>query len=206
MGTQAGIVIVGGGLAAARVARAFRDAGGEGPVSILSADTDPPYNRPPLSKGFLRGEIEADAVFVEPEDDLRRARHRPPPRVRGDGRDNADAQTVALADGDSLRLRPARARVRLAPASARHAGRDARGRAHLPHAARRDGGPHRSRVRLERARDRRRVHRHGDHRVAPPPRPRGHAGRPWRRALRIASGALRCRTRSSGSTATEASR
>ncbi|MDP9256121.1 MAG: FAD-dependent oxidoreductase [Actinomycetota bacterium] len=61
------IVIVGGGLAAARVARAFRDAGGEGSVTMLSADTDPPYNRPPLSKGFLRGEIEADAVFVEPE-------------------------------------------------------------------------------------------------------------------------------------------
>ena len=67
MGNEPRIVIVGGGVAAARVARAFRDAGGEGPVSILSADTDPPYNRPPLSKGFLRGELEADAVFVEPE-------------------------------------------------------------------------------------------------------------------------------------------
>jgi NADPH-dependent 2,4-dienoyl-CoA reductase/sulfur reductase-like enzyme len=62
------IVIVGGGLAAARVARAFRDAGGEASVTILSADTDPPYNRPPLSKGFLRGEMEADAVFVEPQE------------------------------------------------------------------------------------------------------------------------------------------
>jgi 3-phenylpropionate/trans-cinnamate dioxygenase ferredoxin reductase component len=67
MGNEASIVIVGGGVAAASVARAFRDAGGEAPVSILSADTDPPYNRPPLSKGFLRGELEADAVFVEPE-------------------------------------------------------------------------------------------------------------------------------------------
>src|SRR5664279_159449 len=47
------IVIVGGGLAAARVAQAFRKAGGEGAVTILSADSDPPYNRPPLSKGFL---------------------------------------------------------------------------------------------------------------------------------------------------------
>jgi 3-phenylpropionate/trans-cinnamate dioxygenase ferredoxin reductase subunit len=62
-----GIVIVGGGLAAARVARAFRQAGGKGAVTLLSADTDPPYNRPPLSKGFLRGEIEASGVFVEPE-------------------------------------------------------------------------------------------------------------------------------------------
>jgi 3-phenylpropionate/trans-cinnamate dioxygenase ferredoxin reductase component len=60
------IVIVGGGLAAARVAKAFRGAGGEGPVTMLSADGDPPYNRPPLSKGFLRGELEEGDVFVEP--------------------------------------------------------------------------------------------------------------------------------------------
>ena len=61
------IVIVGGGLAAARVVRAYRDSGGEAPLTMLSADTHPPYNRPPLSKGFLRGEIDAGAVFVEPE-------------------------------------------------------------------------------------------------------------------------------------------
>ena len=60
------IVIAGGGLAAARVVRAYRDSGGEAPLSMLSADTHPPYNRPPLSKGFLRGEINADAVLVEP--------------------------------------------------------------------------------------------------------------------------------------------
>jgi 3-phenylpropionate/trans-cinnamate dioxygenase ferredoxin reductase subunit len=95
------IVIVGGGLAAARVARAFRDAGGDGQVTILSADTDPPYNRPPLSKGFLRGEIEADAVFVEPETtyaeldiDLRLG-------CTVTGVQPAEG-TVALADGSSL--------------------------------------------------------------------------------------------------------
>lgn len=63
-----GIVIVGGGLAAARVATAYRAAGGTDPVTILSADSDPPYNRPPLSKGFLRGEMEAGDVFVEPQE------------------------------------------------------------------------------------------------------------------------------------------
>src|SRR5215471_5771334 len=61
------IVIVGGGLAAARTIRAYRDAGGDAPLTMLSADTALPYNRPPLSKGFLRGEIEADGVFVEPD-------------------------------------------------------------------------------------------------------------------------------------------
>ena len=96
-----GIVIVGGGLAGARVATAFRAAGGAGPVTILSADTRPPYNRPPLSKGFLRGEIEADAVYVEREAgyaesdiDLRLASE-----VTGvDPRE----RTVALADGTTV--------------------------------------------------------------------------------------------------------
>jgi 3-phenylpropionate/trans-cinnamate dioxygenase ferredoxin reductase component len=95
------IVIVGGGLAAARVARAFRDAGGEGSVTMLSADVDPPYNRPPLSKGFLRGELDADAVFVEPaeayaelEIDLRLGC-----TVAGIA---PSERTVTLADGGSL--------------------------------------------------------------------------------------------------------
>ena len=60
------IVIAGGGLAAARTVRAYRNAGGTSPITMLSADTQVPYNRPPLSKGFLRGEVEADAVLVEP--------------------------------------------------------------------------------------------------------------------------------------------
>ena len=123
------IVIVGGGLAAARVATAFRKAGGTGSVTMLSADTDPPYNRPPLSKGFLRGEIEADAVFVEPEAayaeldiDLRLD-----DRGHGDRR-SARARST-LADGERAAVRPARARVRLAAARARDAGRGARRRA-----------------------------------------------------------------------------
>ncbi len=61
------IVIVGGGLTAARVVRTYRDAGGEAALTMLSADSHLPYNRPPLSKGFLRGELEAAEVFVEPE-------------------------------------------------------------------------------------------------------------------------------------------
>jgi NADPH-dependent 2,4-dienoyl-CoA reductase/sulfur reductase-like enzyme len=59
------IVIVGGGLAAARTVRSYRDAGGESPLTVLSAEPTLPYNRPPLSKGFLRGELEAEALAVE---------------------------------------------------------------------------------------------------------------------------------------------
>src|SRR5690349_21281976 len=60
------IVIVGGGVAAARVSRSYREAGGGSRVTILSAEAHLPYNRPPLSKGLLRGAIEPEAVTVEP--------------------------------------------------------------------------------------------------------------------------------------------
>jgi NADPH-dependent 2,4-dienoyl-CoA reductase/sulfur reductase-like enzyme len=63
------IVIIGGGLAAARLASEYRAAGGEEDVTIVSSEPDPPYNRPPLTKGFLRGDVEREATLVqEPED------------------------------------------------------------------------------------------------------------------------------------------
>lgn len=48
-----GVVIVGGGLAAVRVAEQLRSAGDERPITIVSAESYPPYDRPPLSKEFL---------------------------------------------------------------------------------------------------------------------------------------------------------
>lgn len=66
MSTNAGIVIVGGGLAAARVVKAYREAGGSDPLRMLTADSAFPYNRPPLSKRYLRGEVDAEGTLVEP--------------------------------------------------------------------------------------------------------------------------------------------
>jgi len=63
------IVVVGGGLAAARFATEYRAAGGEAPVTILSSEEDPPYHRPPLTKGFLRGEVERDGTYVRPAEE-----------------------------------------------------------------------------------------------------------------------------------------
>ncbi len=67
------IVIVGGGLAGARVAEEYRAAGGEALVIMLSDDGRPPYHRPPLSKGVLRGEQSVDDALlrqIEEYDDL----------------------------------------------------------------------------------------------------------------------------------------
>jgi NADPH-dependent 2,4-dienoyl-CoA reductase/sulfur reductase-like enzyme len=50
------IVIVGGGPAAQTAAGAYREAGGAGALTILAREPDPPYERPPLTKDFLRGE------------------------------------------------------------------------------------------------------------------------------------------------------
>jgi 3-phenylpropionate/trans-cinnamate dioxygenase ferredoxin reductase component len=50
------IVIVGGGPAAQAAAGAYREAGGAGTVTILAREPDPPYERPPLTKDFLRGD------------------------------------------------------------------------------------------------------------------------------------------------------
>jgi NADPH-dependent 2,4-dienoyl-CoA reductase/sulfur reductase-like enzyme len=61
------LVIIGGGLASARAIRSYRETGGEGRVLLVSKDSALPYHRPPLSKGYLRGEAEARDAFVEPE-------------------------------------------------------------------------------------------------------------------------------------------
>ncbi|MEA2629420.1 MAG: hypothetical protein QOJ10_1880, partial [Chloroflexota bacterium] len=63
------VVIVGGGGAGDATAFALRKKGFDGEVLILSADHDRPYDRPYLSKEFLRSEVELPKVFLHAEDD-----------------------------------------------------------------------------------------------------------------------------------------
>jgi 3-phenylpropionate/trans-cinnamate dioxygenase ferredoxin reductase component len=57
-------LLIGGGLASANCARWLREAGGEGSILVVGREPDPPYNRPPLSKGYLQGkESREDALF-----------------------------------------------------------------------------------------------------------------------------------------------
>jgi 3-phenylpropionate/trans-cinnamate dioxygenase ferredoxin reductase subunit len=55
MAAQDPFVIVGGGLAAAKAAETLRDEGFDGPVVLLAEEPEQPYERPPLSKGYLLG-------------------------------------------------------------------------------------------------------------------------------------------------------
>ena len=63
------VVIVGGGGAGDAAAFALRKKGFDGEVVILSADDNRPYDRPYLSKEFLRGEVELPKVFLHAADD-----------------------------------------------------------------------------------------------------------------------------------------
>lgn len=94
-----GIVIVGGGLAAARTAEQLRKSEFSGPVTIVSDEVHLPYDRPPLSKDVLHADL--DDVALKPaefyaENDI---------TLRlGSAARNVDtaAQTVTLADGSVL--------------------------------------------------------------------------------------------------------
>ncbi|MBJ6638564.1 FAD-dependent oxidoreductase [Streptomyces sp. DHE7-1] len=57
-------VIVGGGLAGAKAAETLRAEGFTGRVILICDERDHPYERPPLSKGYLLGKEERDSVFV----------------------------------------------------------------------------------------------------------------------------------------------
>ena len=62
---QAELVIVGGGAAGLAAARGYRDAGGDGEVVMLAGEPRPPYRRPPLTKEYLRGELDAAELPLE---------------------------------------------------------------------------------------------------------------------------------------------
>ncbi len=64
--TRFELLIVGGGLSAARAIREYRAAGGGGRIALLTKEPTLPYHRPPLSKRYLRGEAEAAETLVEP--------------------------------------------------------------------------------------------------------------------------------------------
>ena len=59
-------VIVGGGLAGAKAAETLRAEGFDGEVMLFGAEPELPYERPPLSKGYLLGKASRDSAFVHP--------------------------------------------------------------------------------------------------------------------------------------------
>jgi len=60
-------VIIGASLAGAKAAETLRDEGFGGPIVLLGTEADRPYERPPLSKGYLLGKADRSSLFVHDE-------------------------------------------------------------------------------------------------------------------------------------------
>jgi 3-phenylpropionate/trans-cinnamate dioxygenase ferredoxin reductase component len=61
-------LLIGGGLAAGNCARWLRESGADGSILLVGRELDLPYNRPPCSKGYLRGnESREDTLFRAPD-------------------------------------------------------------------------------------------------------------------------------------------
>jgi 3-phenylpropionate/trans-cinnamate dioxygenase ferredoxin reductase subunit len=58
------IVIIGAGQAGAALAAKLRALGHDGPITMVGAEPAPPYQRPPLSKAYLLGEMELERLYL----------------------------------------------------------------------------------------------------------------------------------------------
>ncbi|HEY0640079.1 MAG TPA: FAD-dependent oxidoreductase [Pseudonocardiaceae bacterium] len=95
-------VIVGGGLAGAKAAEALREQGYDGPLVLIAEEPHRPYERPPLSKGYLSGGSSREDAFVHPEDWYRE--HDVELRLGSAAATvDRDGHCVVLADGDRVR-------------------------------------------------------------------------------------------------------
>lgn len=100
-GTGAGVVIIGAGHAGGTAAALLRQYGFDGPITLVGEEPIAPYQRPPLSKAWLKGEADADSLALKPESFY--AEHGIALRLSTSATaiDRA-AKTVTLADGGML--------------------------------------------------------------------------------------------------------
>ncbi|GGL56825.1 NAD(P)/FAD-dependent oxidoreductase [Wenxinia marina] len=60
------VVVIGAGQAAASLIGKLRAEGFDGPITLVGAEPVPPYQRPPLSKAYLLGEMEEERLYLRP--------------------------------------------------------------------------------------------------------------------------------------------
>ena len=111
----AGVVVVGAGHSAGQLVARLRAEGYQGSITMVGAEPYPPYQRPPLSKNYLAGEVGVERVLLRPasfyadnEIELRlgtRARELDPERRRVvlDGGEGLAYEHLVLATGSTVR-------------------------------------------------------------------------------------------------------
>ncbi|MCR9147543.1 MAG: FAD-dependent oxidoreductase [Rhodobacteraceae bacterium] len=63
---MSGIVVIGAGQAGSSLVAKLRGLGFEGALTLIGAETVPPYQRPPLSKKYLLGEMDLERLYLRP--------------------------------------------------------------------------------------------------------------------------------------------
>lgn len=61
------IAVVGAGQAAISAIAALRQAGFQGAINLIGEEPFPPYQRPPLSKAYMKGQVDAERLYVKPQ-------------------------------------------------------------------------------------------------------------------------------------------
>lgn len=64
--SQPGVIVVGNGQGGFQVAASLRDEGYQGSITLIGEEPGLPYQRPPLSKGFLAGKTQAQQIELRP--------------------------------------------------------------------------------------------------------------------------------------------
>ena len=95
------VVIVGASLAGATAASTLRDEGFDGDIRLIGAEAQLPYNRPPLSKGYLRREVDFESQLVKPAEYYREQRIELTLGTRATALD-AGKKVVALESGERV--------------------------------------------------------------------------------------------------------
>jgi 3-phenylpropionate/trans-cinnamate dioxygenase ferredoxin reductase subunit len=95
------VVILGAGHAGGTAAALLRQYGHEGPVTLIGEEPIAPYQRPPLSKAWLKGEADADSLALKPLEFYAEHAIDFRPNVRALSL-NRSAKTVALSDGSQV--------------------------------------------------------------------------------------------------------
>jgi 3-phenylpropionate/trans-cinnamate dioxygenase ferredoxin reductase component len=98
------IIVVGAAQAGLQLAESLRAEGYDGPLLLIGDEPHPPYQRPPLSKAFLLGEMAEDRLVLRGPDALAAKQIDLMTGVRVSAIDRA-ARTVMLSDGRSLTYR-----------------------------------------------------------------------------------------------------
>ena len=115
---MAGVVVIGAGQAGASCVAKLRNKGFDGDITLIGAEAHPPYQRPPLSKAYLLGDMTLERLYLRPESfyaeqgiDLRLGTSveaiDPVERVVRLGEETLSYETLVLATGSRPRRLPA---------------------------------------------------------------------------------------------------